>query len=368
LVQHVEIDGCPVFRKLAFEKIREANDNYYKKMGLPKKGNTATTTDVIDEAHTANASCVPLEVLEAHTANASCVPSEVPEASPAPAGTAPSEVGKVSAAPARRVQSEAHKSSPAPASRVQSEVDEVFAAPASRVQSEVDNVSAAPASHVTPRDIMTDFETPSKEAEYEDLDRTFPALEIQKRGAGSTDSVATPMRPSGVNSPTKSKAEDDLIEMSPSINVPKRAWSSLAGLKPFNIAAGSAEKDSVRKENIPWEKEALEISPPPARPKFSGTVSNHSSASKLSSKLRSPMLTHAGPDAGALPKSSNVLQPVQELKLGELQLTAHDSASTPEEPAPKYYHKYDPDQPGFNLEQYRNPYSKKYNCAFAGCS
>lgn len=338
-----------MFRKLAFEKIREANDDYYKKMGVPKKRRTATTADVIDKAHTANASCVPSEVLEAP---------------PAPESRVQSEVGEDSASPAF----EAHKASPDPASRVQSEVGKVSAPPACRVQSEVDNVSAAPASHVTPRDIMTDIETLSKEAENEALDKKFPALKIQNHGVGSTDEVSTPMRPTGVNSPTKSKAEDDLIEMSPNRNVPKRAWSSLAGLKPFNIAAGSAEKDSVRKENIPWEKEALEISPPPAHPKFSGTVSDHSSASKLSSKLRSPMLTHAGPDPGAPSKSSNVLQPVQELKLSELQLTAHDSASTPEEPAPEYYHKYDPDQPGFNLEQYRNPYSKKYNCAFAGCS
>lgn len=340
-----------MFRKLAFEKIRDANDDFYKKMDLPKKRNTATTTDVIDKAYTANASCVPLEVLEA---------------SPAPAGAAQSEVGKVSAGPARRVQSEAHKASPAPASRVQSEVDKLFAARESRVQSEVDDVSPAPASYVTPRDIMTDFETPSKEAEYEDLNRTFPALEIQKRGAGSTDSVATPMRPSGVNSPTKSKAEDDLIEMSPTRNVPKHAWSSLAGPKPFNIAVGSADKDSVRKENIPWEKEALEISPPPA--KFSGTVSDHSIASKPPSKLRSPLLTHAGPDLGAPSKSSNSLQPDQELKLGEQQLAVQTIESTPEKTAPKYYHQYDPDRPGFNLEQYWNPISKKYRCAFAGCS
>ncbi|OBT76980.1 hypothetical protein VF21_04193 [Pseudogymnoascus sp. 05NY08] len=305
LVQHVEIDGCPVFRKLAFEKIRDANDDYYKKMGLPKKRNTATTTDVIEKTH---------------TSHASCVPPEAPKTS---------------------------------------------SSPAKRVQPEVGEVSAPPARYVTPRDIMTDFETPSKEAEYEALEGTFPALKIQERGVGSTDSVATPMRPTGVNSPTKSKAEDDLIEMSPNRNVPKRAWSSLAGLKPFNIAAGSAEKDSVRKENIPWEKEAPKISPSPARPsKFSGTVSDHSSESKMPSNLRSPMLAHAGPDLGAPSMPLNVLQPpVQELKLGELQASASTS-----EPAPKYYHQYDPDRPGFNLEEYRNIYSKKYRCAFAGCS
>ncbi|ELR09714.1 hypothetical protein GMDG_04200 [Pseudogymnoascus destructans 20631-21] len=317
LVHHVEIDGCPVFRKLAFEKIRDANDDYYKKMGLPKKRNTATTTDVIDKAHTANASCVPSEVLEA---------------SPAPAGTARSEVGKVSAGPARRVQSE------------------------------VDNVSAGPASHVTPRDIMTDFETPCKEAEYEEFKRNFPALKIQRRGVGSTDSVVTPMRPTGVNSPTKGKAEDDLVEMSPNRNVPKHNWPSLARLKQFNIAAGGAE-------NMPWEKEAPKISPPLARSsKFSGTIPHHSSASKQPSNLRSPMLTHAEPDLGAPSKPSNILQPVQELKLGEQQLTVQAIESTAEETAPTYYHQYDPDRPGFNLEQYRNPYSKKYNCAFAGCS
>ncbi|OBT88961.1 hypothetical protein VE02_02819 [Pseudogymnoascus sp. 03VT05] len=313
LVQHVEIDGCPVIRKLAFEKIRDANDDYYKKMGVPKKQSTARTADVIGKAHTANATCVPLEVLEA---------------SPPPAGTAQHEIGKVSASPACRVQS-VHKASPDLANGV-----------------------------VTPRDFMTDFETPSKEAEYEALEGTFPALKIQKRGVGSTDSIATPMRPTGVNSPTKSKADDDLIEMSPNRIVPKRTWSSLAGLKPFNIAAGGAE-------NIRWEKEAPKISPSPARlSMFSGTVSDHSSESKMPSNLRSPMLAHAGPDLGAPSMPLNVLQPpVQELKLGELQASASTS-----EPAPKYYHQYDPDRPGFNLEEYRNIYSKKYRCAFAGCS
>ncbi|KFY45928.1 hypothetical protein V495_02728 [Pseudogymnoascus sp. VKM F-4514 (FW-929)] len=44
------------------------------------------------------------------------------------------------------------------------------------------------------------------------------------------------------------------------------------------------------------------------------------------------------------------------------------SESTMAKPAAQYYHKHDPDQPGFNLETFRNPYSKKYKCAFAGCT
>ncbi|OBT55826.1 hypothetical protein VE04_04433 [Pseudogymnoascus sp. 24MN13] len=347
LVQHVEIDGCPVFRKLAFERIRDANDDYYKKMGVPKKQNTATTADAIDKVHTANASCVPLDVLEA---------------SPAPAGTAQSEVSKASAALARRVQSEVDEVFAAPARRVQSELDKVFAAPASRVHSEVDNVSAGPASHVTPRDIMTDFETPSKEAEYQEFKRNFPALTIQKPGVGSTDNVSTLKKPTGMDLPPKGKAEEDLIEMSPNRNVPKRAWSNLAGLKPFNIAAGGAE-------NMPWEKEAPKISPPPARSsKFSGPATDNSNPSSQPLSLRSPMLTHAGPDLGAPSKPLNVLKSLQGLKLERPQLAAETSESTPEKPPPKYYHQYDPDQPGYNLEKHRNPFSKKYNCAFAGCS
>lgn len=194
-------------------------------------------------------------------------------------------------------------------------------------------------------------------------------MDIKKHGQGSTDNVPTPEKPMGMNSPTKGKAEVDLIEMSPNTRVPKHAWSDLTGLKPFSIAAGGPGNKIVRNENVPWGKEVLGISPPPARPLIlSGLVPDHSSASNEPPNLRSPMLEQAGLDLGTLSKPLNILQPFQELKLGEPQLAAQPSEPIPEKPAPKYYHTYNPDQPGFNLEQYRNPYSKKYKCAFAGCT
>lgn len=71
---------------------------------------------------------------------------------------------------------------------------------------------------------MSGFDSPDKEAEYEEFKKYFPALKIQKRGLSSTDNVvATPKRPTGMNSPTKGKTEVDLIEMSPNARVPKRA-------------------------------------------------------------------------------------------------------------------------------------------------
>lgn len=279
-------------------------------MGIPKRRTTATTGDNSDKAHAAVAGRV------------TC---EVPKASPAPAS---------------RAQPEIPKASPAPASRV-----------------------------LPPRDLMTDFENPSEEAKYEESNRTFPALPPQKHGQSSTNNVSTLEKLMGMDSPTKGKAEVDLIEISPNAKAPKRVWSELTGLKPCSIAAGGPGNNSVRNENVPWGKEVLGISPPPARPLiFSGLVPDHSSASNQPPNLRSPMLAQTGLDLGTLSKPSKILQPFQELKLGEPQLAAQPSEPIPEKPAPKYYHQYNPDQPGFNLEQYRNPYSKKYKCAFAGCT
>lgn len=323
MVQHVEIDGCPVFRKQAFEKIRDANDDYYKKMGA-KKRTTATTTDVADKVH---------------TAIAGSVPSETPKVSPAPAGP---------------IKPEVEKTSQAPTSGVQSEIPKAYLAPPSRPP---------------PRDILTDFESARKEAEYEEFKKTFPALKIQKHGRGLTDNVSIPKQSMDINSPTKGKAEVDLIEMSPNTRVPKHVSTGLTGLKPFNIVAGGAENSRVRKENVPLGKESPDIFPPPARPlKSLGPIPDLSGASNQPPDLRPSVFTNAGSDHGALSRSSNILQPFQGLKLGEPQKAYQASECTPKEPAPKYYHKYDPDQPGFGLEQYRNPYSKKYKCAFSGCT
>lgn len=289
-----------------------------------KKRTTATTTNVVDKVH---------------TAIAGRVPSDVPEASPAPAGP---------------IKSEIEKTSQAPTSRVQSETPKAYLAPPSRPP---------------PRDILTDFESARNEAEYEEFKKTFPALKIQKHGRGLTDNVVIPKQSMDMNFPTKGKAEVDLIEMSPNTRVPKRASTGLTGLKPFNVVAGGAGNSSVRKENVPLGKESPEIFPPPARPlKSLGPIPDLSSAPNQPPDLRTPMLTNAGSDHGVLSRPSNILQPFQGLKLGEPQKAYQASESTPEKPAPKYYHKYDPDQPGFSLEQYRNPYSKKYRCAFLGCT
>ncbi|OBT62059.1 hypothetical protein VE03_09215 [Pseudogymnoascus sp. 23342-1-I1] len=321
LVQHIEIDGCPVFRKQAFEKIRDANDDYYKKVGA-KKPTAATTTDIVDKAHTIGGR----------------VPAKVPEVSPAPAGP------------------------------IKPEVEKTFQAPTSRVQSEIPKACLPPPSRAPPRDMLTDFECARREADYEEFKKSFPALNIQKRGQGLTDKVSTPKKPTDMNSPMKGRAEVDLIEMSPN-RVLKLTWSSPTGMSIFNNAARGTGNNSVRNENVPWGKEAPEISPPPARPlKSLGPVTNHSSAPSQPSNLRSPTITHAGLELGALSKPPDILQPLQGLTLGETRPAAHGSESTPERPAPKYYHKYDPDKPGFSLEEYRNPYSKKYKCAFAGCT
>ncbi|KFY17929.1 hypothetical protein V492_00284 [Pseudogymnoascus sp. VKM F-4246] len=305
LVQHVEVDGCPVFRKPVFEKVRDANDDYYKKLGS-KKQTTAPTTDTFVEASTALASRDPSEVLK---------------------GTA-------------RVN------------RTQSKVDDALTALASWARSEVDVTHTAPKNQAVEKDLLTEVE----EAEYKELDKSFPVLQIRKIGDGKASRQTLAKTITDMNSPTKEKSGIDLIEMSPNKIAPKRAWSSLTGLKPFNIAAGGAENNSVQNENMPCAKEA-----PEHPPKYSGPAPNCSSTPNEGSGLQLPVLAYDGPE-------SNVLQPLRKLKMGEPQLTAQASETTPEETAPKYYHDYDPDQPGFDLEKYRNPYSKKYRCAFAGCS
>lgn len=199
--------------------------------------------------------------------------------------------------------------------------------PTSWVQYEVGKVSAVHASNGPPRDLMTDFESPNKEAEYEMFKKTFPAPRIQKQGQNPTDNVATPQRPASMNHPVEDKANDDLIEMSPNA-LPQLARTS----------------------------------------RFSDLVPDDSGASEEQSNLRPPPLTDTEPDFDALSRPLIILEPLQELKLNEPQLTAQDGSSTAKQPASKYHHQYDPDQPGFDLEKYRNIYSKKYRCAFAGCT
>ena len=168
---------------------------------------------------------------------------------------------------------------------------------------------------------MTDFESPNKEAEYEMLKKSFPALRIQKQGKNPTDNVATPQRPASMNHPAEDKADDDLIEMSPN--------------------------------TLPQPARTLRLSEP---------VPDVSGASGQQSNLPPPTVTDAEPDLDALSR------PLQEMKLSETQLTPQHTDSTAKQPSSEYHHQYDPDQPGFDLEKYRNIYSKKYRCAFAGCT
>lgn len=152
-MQHIEIDGCPGFRKQAFDKLRDANDGYY----APKKNITGATT--------------------------------------------PGTTGMCERAYAVPVSPEVTKASPAPASPVQAEIDKASASLASLAQPEVD--------------LMSDFEPYTKESEHEVLNLKFPALKIQKNGLCLTDNTAKLKRPTDMDSLTEKELDIDLIQTSP---------------------------------------------------------------------------------------------------------------------------------------------------------
>lgn len=68
------------------------------------------------------------------------------------------------------------------------------------------------------------------------------------------------------------------------------------------------------------------------------------------------------------PGTSGILGPSRNGRPERRQLSIQGNQSNLKESDLRYYHRYDPDQPGFNLEQYKNLISKKYNCPYPGCS
>ena len=161
---------------------------------------------------------------------------------------------------------------------------------------------------------------------------------------GNTHKSATP-DPFGIYSPTG------------------RLTESIAniGLKELSANTSVSKQSSLRtsNDNIVWDT-------PKARSFQNASLPNFRPSQP--SSLRPSMLTRSGPDLGTILRTSNVLQPFQEANLGQQQLPIQVGESAARASSSAYYHRYDPDQPGFSLEQFKNPYSKKYRCAFPGCT
>lgn len=253
-------------------------------------------------------------------------------------------------------------------------------------------------------DILTAFDSPTKAAEFELFKMNFPALKLgdNKRAALELIYETEPIEVhdevdpeefaymAAPEEPLNHAIGEAIEEFDPNMDAnkanPKEASHKLkyeSIQKPLQQdwndgGANENNADSKTKENVVWGKSTSNVlhsppnnSPPLRSRKLSGPLPELSGSSYFRpsqpSKLRPTTLTRSGPDLSTLQRNSTLLKSIQEGKMEETEVGVQIGSGNSTIPV-KYFHKYDPDQPGFNLDKYRNVYSGKYRCAFPGCT